>query len=107
MALRELIAGMPRMRAMVRALRALPDRLLHPRRRRRAQATLARLGPVRRIVVLCLANINRSPFAAALLRARFVWAGSSRRRSYPRGSSVQDGRARREPLHSRQLVAWT
>jgi len=75
LALRELIAGMPRMRAMVRALRALPDRLLHPRRRRRAQATLARLGPVRRIVVLCLANINRSPFAAALLRARFVWAG--------------------------------
>ena len=75
MTLREFIAGIPGLRPLARAVRSLPDRLLHPWRRRRARATLAGLGPVRRIVVLCLGNINRSPYAAAVLRARFVWAG--------------------------------
>ena len=75
MNLREVIAGIPGLQSLMRAVRSLPDRLLHPWRRRRARETLARLGPVRRIVVLCLGNMNRSPYAAAVMRARFVWAG--------------------------------
>jgi protein-tyrosine phosphatase len=38
---------------------------------------LASLGPVRRIVVVCLGNINRSAYAAALLRARLSTAGDT------------------------------
>jgi protein-tyrosine phosphatase len=68
--MRDLIASIPGVRPLVRAVRHLPDRLLHPLRRRRALRALASSGPVRRIVVLCLGNINRSAYAAALLRTR-------------------------------------
>jgi protein-tyrosine phosphatase len=37
---------------------------------------LASLGPVRKVVVLCLGNINRSAYAAALLRARLTGDGA-------------------------------
>jgi len=70
MIMRELIAAIPGMRPLVSAVRRLPDRLLHAPRRRRALRVLASLGPVRRIVVVCLGNINRSAYAAALLRTR-------------------------------------
>jgi protein-tyrosine-phosphatase len=45
------------------------DRLLHPRRRRRAKRRLAELAP-RAILFLCLGNICRSPYAARVLAAR-------------------------------------
>jgi len=43
------------------------ERLLHSSRRRAALARLAKLGELERVVVVCYANINRSPYAAALL----------------------------------------
>lgn len=59
----------PQLRALWRFLRHGPDRLLHPLRRRRAEARL-REGPVRRILVVCSGNICRSPYAAASLQRR-------------------------------------
>jgi protein-tyrosine-phosphatase len=44
------------------------ERLLHPIRRRRALARLERPGDLERVVVVCYANVNRSPYAAALLK---------------------------------------
>jgi protein-tyrosine phosphatase len=64
-------------RRLARAVRHLPDRLLHGRRRARASRLLAGLGDAPRILVLCLGNICRSPFAEARLRE----AGVSRVRS--------------------------
>jgi protein-tyrosine-phosphatase len=55
-------------RPLLRAIRHLPDRLLHPVRRRVALRRLRR-GPVpRSILVLCYGNICRSPYAAQRLR---------------------------------------
>lgn len=52
----------------------MPDRLLHPLRRRAALARLRRGPPPRSILVLCYGNICRSPYAAerlsGLLRER-------------------------------------
>lgn len=55
-------------RAVVRFLRHLPDRLLHSRRRRR---TVERLGKVSRpdsVLFVCVGNICRSPYAERALR---------------------------------------
>lgn len=60
----------------LRSLRHLPDRLLHPLRRRRArrrveEAAAARLGPPGEslgILFVCEGNICRSPYAAGALR---------------------------------------
>lgn len=55
-------------RARTSARHSLEQRL-HPWRRRRAQAQLERLAP-QRILVMCLGNICRSPYAAAYLANR-------------------------------------
>jgi protein-tyrosine-phosphatase len=77
--LRDLIAWIPGVRPAARHGRRLRDRLLHPWRRREALATVRRTRSARRIVVLCLGNINRSPFAAALLRRGLQEAGDAAR----------------------------
>jgi protein-tyrosine-phosphatase len=74
--IRVLVGGVAGARSLARVLRHLPDRVLHPIRRRRALRALASLGPVRKIVVLCLGNINRSAYAAALLRAKLEGDGA-------------------------------
>jgi protein-tyrosine phosphatase len=74
--IRALVSGVPGARSLARWLRHLPDRVLHPVRRWRALRTLASLGPVRKIVVLCLGNINRSAYAEGLLRARLAGVGA-------------------------------
>jgi protein-tyrosine phosphatase len=54
-------------RPVKRALRFLPtvpERLGHAGRRKRALEALARLGEVRRVLVLCHGNICRSPYVA-------------------------------------------
>ena len=55
-------------RRLLHALRHGVERLAHRRRRRRAIARLARRGVPRSILVVCVGNICRSPYAAALLR---------------------------------------
>ena len=59
----------------LRRLRGVPDRLLHPIRRRAALAALAARQPPSRVLVVCTGNIFRSPFAAAVLHRE---AGSRR-----------------------------
>ena len=56
-----------RARKLARALRHTPDRLLHGIRRRRSMRRLEERPP-RSILVICLGNICRSPFAAAALQ---------------------------------------
>lgn len=53
------------LKAPLRALRHLPDRLMHTSRRRRALEHVARLD-VRSAVFICHGNINRSAYAAAV-----------------------------------------
>ena len=60
---------------ILRLGRHAPDRLLHPLRRRAARADLARRAPPNGLLVICHGNICRSPFAAALLRARLAGTG--------------------------------
>src|SRR5207249_10597323 len=56
-------------------LRQMPDRLLHPRRRRAALQSLIARQPPARVLVVFNGNIFRSPLAAAVLRlvARPRW----------------------------------
>jgi hypothetical protein len=61
-------------RVVARALRHLPDRLLHPLRRRRAIVRLGRQRPVS-LLLVCHGNVMRSPYAEAVLR-RALGAGS-------------------------------
>lgn len=53
---------------LLHALRHGVERLAHRRRRRRALVRLAGRGVPRSILVVCVGNICRSPYAAALLR---------------------------------------
>lgn len=55
-------------RALWRAVRHMPDRLLHPLRRARASARLRRRGVTSSVLVVCHGNICRSPYAAAALK---------------------------------------
>jgi protein-tyrosine-phosphatase len=55
-------------RPLMRAVRHLPDRLLHPVRRTAALRRLRRGPTPRSILVLCYGNICRSPYAAERLR---------------------------------------
>lgn len=56
------------LRAVLRGLRHGPDRLLHPRRRARAERALRSAGPPPAVLFVCLGNICRSPYAASRLR---------------------------------------
>lgn len=60
----------PAVRGLARSLRRLPDRLLHPLRRRATLRRLARKGPPGRLLFVCHGNICRSPYAAAALERR-------------------------------------
>jgi protein-tyrosine phosphatase len=51
-----------------RALRHTVERLLHPMRRSRARSRLSEAPRPRRILVICLGNICRSPYLEAILR---------------------------------------
>src|SRR5436190_1524782 len=53
---------------LLRRLRQMPDRLLHPRRRLAALASLNARRPPARVLVVCNGNIFRIPFAAVVLR---------------------------------------
>jgi hypothetical protein len=54
---------------LLRAARHLPDRVLHPLRRRGALRELERMRPPpRTLLVACRGNVCRSPFAAGVLR---------------------------------------
>lgn len=98
-----------RMREIARALRHAPDRVLHPLRRMRSTAAVKELGGVRLVLVVCLGNICRSPYAAAALRrltgsgiriesAGFIGPGRSvpetgRRVAQRRGLNLEDHRS--------------
>jgi protein-tyrosine phosphatase len=56
------------LRRGARWLRHLPDRILHPLRRRRASRALSQRGSLESVLVVCHGNICRSPYAAAVLR---------------------------------------
>ncbi|HEV2149075.1 MAG TPA: hypothetical protein VGR37_16835, partial [Longimicrobiaceae bacterium] len=62
---RERLAG-TRAYAALRELRRLPDRLLHPRRRRAALRELREMDRPAVAVFVCYGNICRSPYAAAV-----------------------------------------
>jgi len=63
------------LRRRARWLRRLPDRLLHPLRRRRAARRLLATGSLESVLVICHGNICRSPFAAAVLRRGLAASG--------------------------------
>ena len=63
------------MRSVLRTLRHLPDRLVHPLRRRRAIRRLRERGPRGEIHFICLGNINRSAYAAARFRSEMASRG--------------------------------
>lgn len=77
-------------------------RLLHPRRRQRALERLARPGAIERIVVVCYANIHRSPYAAALLARAFTEGGL--RIAIEQGGFYGSGRPAIEPGRSVALA---
>ena len=58
------------LRARLSTERASFQGMLHPMRRRRALAQLARLQAVDSVVFVCLGNVCRSPYAEASLRGR-------------------------------------
>lgn len=55
------------LRGFARRVRWLPERLLHPLRRRRALARLSAAARPESILIVCLGNICRSPYAHAVL----------------------------------------
>lgn len=59
-----------RVRILFRNVLGFPERLFHSRRREAALRQLDALGPVKRILVVCTGNVCRSPYFAAILRAR-------------------------------------
>ena len=63
-----------RLRSLARLARYLPDRVLHALRRRSPARRLRRLPPPESVLFICLGNICRSPYAAAVAR-RLVPAG--------------------------------
>jgi low molecular weight protein-tyrosine phosphatase len=56
------------LRRVARTLWRLPERLLHPVRRKVVLRRLRRLPRPQSVLVLCYGNLYRSPYAAALLR---------------------------------------
>jgi protein-tyrosine-phosphatase len=64
-----MMADLPlRLRALLSDLKHWPDRRAHDARRADAIARLARLGAPRGVLVMCLGNICRSPYAEYRLR---------------------------------------
>ena len=63
-----------RLRSLARLARYLPDQVLHGRRRRAAPRRLRRLPSPKSVLFICLGNICRSPYAAAMAR-RLLPAG--------------------------------
>ncbi len=57
------------------ALKHRPDQLAHPLRRRAELARLKKLPTPRSVLILCLGNICRSPYASASLRRRLNGRG--------------------------------
>src|SRR5690606_33718090 len=64
------IAGRAMLRAFRRRGLALVQRMLHPRRRDAAFATLRELGRVERVLFVCHGNIYRSPYAEVVFRSQ-------------------------------------
>lgn len=58
------------MRAAARWIRRLPDRVLHPHRRRRARRRLREAAIDGPVLFVCHGNICRSPYAEAVFRRR-------------------------------------
>lgn len=85
-------------RRLLRQLRYLPERALHPWRRRRATAEVPRLDDVDGVLFVCHGNICRSPFAEALVRSR---AGA---REVSFGSAGFVGAGRSPPPVARQVA---
>jgi protein-tyrosine phosphatase len=56
------------LRQVVRALRAMPDRLLHERRHFEVRERLSRMKRPQRLLVVCYGNICRSPYLEAVLQ---------------------------------------
>lgn len=76
---------------LLRALRHLPDRLLHKVRRRTLVARLQREGPPAELLVVCWGNICRSPYAEHRLARRLE--GQTRARMAVRSAGFfQPGR---------------
>lgn len=67
-------------RRALSAARRTTERALHPARRSRARARLARRNPPRTVLFVCHGNIYRSPFAAASFAAQLPapWRGAVR-----------------------------
>jgi protein-tyrosine phosphatase len=63
-------------RRLLHYVQRAPDRLKHRSRRRAATETLRTFGVPRTILVVCHANLCRSPYAAATLRRRLEAAGT-------------------------------
>jgi protein-tyrosine-phosphatase len=55
-----------RLRSVARAIRYLPDRVLHSGRRSAARRRVLRASPYRSVVFICYGNVCRSPFARAV-----------------------------------------
>lgn len=62
-------------RSIARTVRHLPDRLLHPLRRRRALERLRERGVKGTVHFICLGNINRSAYAAVAFRRAMASRG--------------------------------
>ncbi len=60
----------PLHRRLLRVMKRHSERLLHAQRRRRAVARLQRYPEPPSILLVCVGNICRSPYAAAVLRQR-------------------------------------
>jgi len=65
------------LRRVARYLRRMPERLLHPLRRRKALGHLRSCPPPRFVLVVCHGNICRSPYAAALLDRELTQSAQS------------------------------
>jgi protein-tyrosine-phosphatase len=63
-------------RSFARLLKNAPDRLLHRMRRQRAHEQVAQLGFPGSVLFICLGNINRSAYAAAVFQRAAAQRGS-------------------------------
>lgn len=90
------------LRAMLSDLKHWPDRRAHEARRADAIERLARLGPPRGILVMCLGNICRSPYAE--YRLREMLAGTPLSTMQVRSAGLI-GPGRPSPTFAQQVAA--